>query len=806
MSARLLPQFADVPADYDFVIIGAGPAGIAAAAEAHAQGARYVLLEATAGVANTIRGYQKGKYVMAEPAHLPLISSVPFSVGTREQVLGNWEKSAAGLEVRYGARMSRLAHDPATGTHTVMTESGDVYTARCVVLAAGVQGNLRKLGVPGESLPRVQYTLADPDEINGETVVVVGGGDAGVENAIALIGRNTVYLINRDEEFARCKEGNIKLIEKSKASGQLLVKVSTNTLSVREDAESGRLVYAARGPLGEEEIACDRIIARLGTLSPRKELESYGIAYPGPAPDATPLLSERYESSVPGLFVLGALSGCPLIKQAMNQGREVVAYACGKPVEPADEGLLREVVKPWRPRNPVGETLALIAERVPLFQPLGRLQLREVLLESRVQVLRAGDVVFRQNDYTNSFYSIVEGEVEALVDDKRVGTLQAGMYFGEIGLISGRRRTATIRAIKPTVVIETSRRTILKLIASVDGVRQNIDENFVRRALALFLGGALTPADIDVLLAEGYEVRRYQPHQDLFREGDPGDGLYLIRRGSVTVTKQVEGRPRVLAYLAAGNYVGEMSLINKEPRAATVTAAVMTEVLVVSGKGVEEVRARNAKLAAELGAKTMRALRESAGLSQLSSGRRRKLDFLLGQGLGEATDLLLIDESRCIHCNQCENACAATHDGVSRLDRVKGPSFDELHVPTACRHCENPHCMKECPPDAIKRLASGEVVINDSCIGCGNCQSNCPYGVIQLAPREPQPRPGLLMSLLFGVGGKARHAVKGDVQKKAVKCDMCRSLPGGAACVRACPTGAAMRLSAEAAVRSITGR
>ena len=117
--------------------------------------------------------------------------------------------------------------------------------------------------------------------------------------------------------------------------------------------------------------------------------------------------------------------------------------------------------------------------------------------------------------------------------------------------------------------------------------------------------------------------------------------------------------------------------------------------------------------------------------------------------------------------------------------------------------------MKDCPPDAIHRAPNGEVFIADNCIGCGNCEVNCPYGVIRMAPLTA-PKPGLWSWLLFGRGSgpgedkrqteKARqHAGDSGAGEnlKAVKCDMCKDLRGGPACVRACPTGAAIRINPE---------
>ena len=109
--------------------------------------------------------------------------------------------------------------------------------------------------------------------------------------------------------------------------------------------------------------------------------------------------------------------------------------------------------------------------------------------------------------------------------------------------------------------------------------------------------------------------------------------------------------------------------------------------------------------------------------------------------------------------------------------------------------------MKDCPPDAIHRSPAGEVYITDACIGCGNCEKNCPYGVIQLAPVDPKrQRPSLMSWLFLGIGhepGREPKPTGKDNPKKAVKCDMCKDQNGGPACVRACPTGAALRVSPE---------
>lgn len=106
--------------------------------------------------------------------------------------------------------------------------------------------------------------------------------------------------------------------------------------------------------------------------------------------------------------------------------------------------------------------------------------------------------------------------------------------------------------------------------------------------------------------------------------------------------------------------------------------------------------------------------------------------------------------------------------------------------------------MKDCPPDAIQRSVNGEVFIGDSCIGCGNCQHNCPYGVIQMATKKAYQHRSV-WQVIFGTGFPLSGQDEADesATKKAVKCDMCKGIIGGSACVRACATGAALRGSPE---------
>ena len=786
-------------------IIGSGPSGLSCAAHAAELNVPHVLLEAEEHPSHTIFRYQKGKHVMAEPGILPLRSPITFAAGKREAILTKWNEELEKYKVNIRHRSPVASISGAKGAFEIKTATGETHLAEHVVLCIGLQGNIRKLGVPGEDLERVQYQLDDPGEYNGETIIVVGAGDAGIENALALAENNRVILINRVDEFPRVKQGNIDLVTAAIRDGKMECRYSTSAVKVDEVETDGKpLCFVAQTPQGVENIACHRVIARLGAIPPRKLVESFGIQFPNQTMEAVPQVSATYESNVPGLYIIGALGGYPLIKQAMNQGFEVVEYIQGNPVEPADEELLKAKFKNFKRAKNVSDALALVQTNVPLFKDLTTLQLREFMLDSEVQSPAKGELIFKKDDYTNSFYSIVDGEVMIEVPDKegkvKQVALKKGQFFGELGLLSGRRRSGTVRAGEKCVLIESPRRSMLKLIASIESVRRQVDETSLRRAVRAQIAPFVSESDLDEMI-QGAVIKSFPAGQALFKEGDVADGLHLIRRGSVTISRTIGGKEVVLSYVAAGNYVGEMALLSSDAkRSATVRAAVNCETILLSAKMFNEVLTRNA---------TLRGGIEARVLERLSSNVQREtepdpgnlISFLIGQGLGEGTDVLLIDESLCVRCDNCEKACGDVHDGTSRLNREAGPTFANIHVPTSCRHCENPHCMKECPPDAIHRNPNGEVFIDTTCIGCGNCQRNCPYGVIQLGQVNPKRTPPSLWAwLLTGMTtepGREEHYHNDELGKKAVKCDMCKDLSGGPACVRACPTGAAIRVSPE---------
>ena len=796
---------------FKIAIVGSGPAGLSAAGRAAQLGLSHVLLEKTDHLSDTIYKYQKGKHVMATPSQLLLRSDMDFEAGKREAVLGTWDRQAEEqkVNVRFNAEVKKITGGK--GDFTLQLTNGEEVKAEYVILGVGTQGNPNRMRCEGGDLPHIQYSLDDPGEYVDEHIMVIGSGDAGIENALGLAAdpaqNNTVSIMNRSAEFARAKSANVDLLMEAKHRGRVNVLCETTPTRVTP----GWLFMETRD--GEQKIKCDRIIARMGTSPPRKFVEDCGIQFTSDDKDAYPGLSPQFETNVAGIYVIGALAGYPLIKHCMNQGYDVVEFINGNTeLAPADEPILTDKFKVLPGQRSVTEWLAFFRRRVSILNELSMLQMREFMLDSEPRAYRAGDVVFERNEPGASLFAIADGSLLVEIDPNdpsRTVPIPRGSIVGEVGLISGRKRGATVRTAEGAIVIEIPRTASLKLMATNSAAKREITRIATERQL-LQMFGSVTPEDLKEVL-ETAEVQEIRAGKTIIEEGGEGYDIFVIRRGSMVVEKSIGGKPVFLSYLPAGSYVGEMALVDGGRRTATVRAAIKSEVIKLDGDAFKRLLAAKPELLARF-KKDMSSRQElTAFVEARKDGFGGVVDmyssvagFLVQEGIGEATDVLLIDEKLCIGCDNCERACADSHEGLSRLNREAGRTYAHLHVPTSCRHCEHPHCMADCPPNAINRGPDGEVYINDTCIGCGNCQRNCPYGVIRMA-KPPPPKPSLLKWLFFGSGpgpGEpdkkwTEGKVSSETPKKAIKCDMCSGIEGGPACVRACPTGAAIRVSPE---------
>jgi CRP-like cAMP-binding protein/Fe-S-cluster-containing hydrogenase component 2 len=295
------------------------------------------------------------------------------------------------------------------------------------------------------------------------------------------------------------------------------------------------------------------------------------------------------------------------------------------------------------------------------------------------------------------------------------------------------------------------------------------------------------------------ELVRVDKGQLIFRQGDRADHFYLVRLGFVRISQTNGQQDIVRNYLGPGSSFGEIGLLapllegegqaDRPPSRRTATCTALDDVELVRIRGdhfqemIDNFRGVRDKLVHY--ARTL-LQRDDASRKALSG----PIDQFLEQGLFEAQKLLVLDLESCTRCDECTRACADSHGGVTRLIR-EGLRFDKYLVASSCRSCLDPYCLVGCPVDAIHRRprdgsdTSLEIVIEDWCIGCGQCAKNCPYGNINMYGfPEEATRDG--------------HQVSWT-QMKATTCDLCRkAVPNpndDPSCVYACPHNAAFRMS-----------
>ena len=799
---------------FRIAIVGSGPAGLSAAGRAAELGISHVLLEASGAISNTVNfWYQKGKHVMDEPQNMPLRSNIRFSEGTREEVLACWNQDVERLRINIRFNAALTSIDGTAGAFKLTLNSAEVIEAETVVLAIGNMGNIRKLGIPGEDHRIVRYKLDDASTSMNQRVVVVGAGDSALEDALALAKQNEVTLINRRSAFDRAKGRNAAAIQRAIHNKEIncIFEAAPEAVIESQSADSANL--RVETSIGSATIPADIIIIRAGAMPQRKLLDSMSLDFPSADEIAFPIIREGYETSRQGIYVIGALAGCPLIKEAMNQGYEVIEHIDGRSIDPADQELVEVVLRDLPNFKSVNETLKDLKDGTDLLKNVTDLVLREFVRESRIRFVPKGTLMFSPGDFSPNISLIVSGLVAFSLTGSRDNASHpwgVGALLGVVTLRSGLPWKAYAFAAEDTILLETPVKIAGKLFNSVPSIKETVERAFLERLIFRTFNGILPReeisehlgwSDLNYLVAQG-ETLCFKANQQIYGEGDETDAFFILLKGSVSLSKTQHSEAHKQHLVTAGNWFGIDEIYLGGNRLHTATSSTATEIFKLDKGLFHETLSRFPflKQGAERKARKM-LLREHRRNSEESTNA--VIGFVEQAGVVDGSNVLFIDNALCVACDNCEKACAETHGGISRLRRKVGDHFANIHIPHACRHCHQPACMQDCPANCISRKPGGEVLIDtNTCIGCGNCSTNCPFGVIQMiAPASQQPLD--FWSWLFLGKGRAPGQESehlhgpGTVVKKAIKCDLCHGQPSGPACVMACPTGAAIRSSPD---------
>jgi thioredoxin reductase (NADPH) len=276
--AQLAPAARAVggPEVLDLVIVGAGPAGLTAAAAARERGLSHVLLEQEGDLGGAIFHYPRRKLVLVQEVEVPVLGRLREGEYAKEDLLAILQDLCrrGDLRVRFGERVQGL--ERSGGVFSVRSTSGATLS-RFVILAMGRRGTPRKLGAPGEELPKVMYQLADAESYEQQRILIVGGGDSAVEAALGLARQrgNRVTLSYRREKLVRIKKKNETRIAELLANRRIEGAFNTDV------EEIGPASVRLKTPDGVRELPNDFVFVFAGGEPPFELLRQMGIRFGG---------------------------------------------------------------------------------------------------------------------------------------------------------------------------------------------------------------------------------------------------------------------------------------------------------------------------------------------------------------------------------------------------------------------------------------------------------------------------------------------------------------------------------------------
>ncbi len=256
-------------ADYDLVIVGAGPAGISATLTACKLNLKALTLEQDT-LGGTVYTFPRAKIVMTSSMELPLYGKVKLFETSKTELLELWNSALSknNLKIQENSKVESILIQGKN--FQVQLADGQVITTHRVLLAIGRRGSPRKLGIPGENMEKVAYRLLEPELIHNEDVIVVGGGDSAIESALLLAGQNRVMLSYRGDAFNRIKPKNKEKISEAARLGQVDIRFNTELTAIEKE-------FVVLKGQEETRVKNDRVFIFAGGELPTSFLQKTGI-------------------------------------------------------------------------------------------------------------------------------------------------------------------------------------------------------------------------------------------------------------------------------------------------------------------------------------------------------------------------------------------------------------------------------------------------------------------------------------------------------------------------------------------------
>jgi len=262
----------DSKADYDLIVVGAGPAGISATLEAKKHNLKVLTLE-QGSLGGAVYSFPRSKIVMTSPMDLPLYGKIKFHETSKTELLDLWHTvlSKNNIKIKESSKVEAIV--PEENIFKVNVLGGEVYSTKTVLIAVGRRGTPRKLNVKGEDSEKVAYRLLEAEDIKDKTILIVGGGDSAIESAMLLADQNKVTLSYRGNSFKRIKVKNAVKINNAMKSGLVDVKFNSNIISIDTDS----VVYRINESTENVQLKNDLVYIFAGGELPTQFLKKIGI-------------------------------------------------------------------------------------------------------------------------------------------------------------------------------------------------------------------------------------------------------------------------------------------------------------------------------------------------------------------------------------------------------------------------------------------------------------------------------------------------------------------------------------------------
>lgn len=259
------------PGGTELLIVGAGPAGMAAALGARAAKIPFRIIEQET-VGGSMLHYPRRKLVMTHAATLPGVGPFPFRDVEKEPLLRFWADTAKKFNIDIEEHTTLLGVTKQGDHYVARTSKGDI-AARRVVLAMGRRGSPRKLGVPGEESTKVYYRLIEAHMYQFKKVLVVGGGSAAIEAALQLSEQQgaQVTLCHRRDTFAGARAALVEKLMEAEAAKRLEILRNAQVKTV----EAERVVLDVAGETVER--GNDFVFVMAGGVPPYDLLKAAGV-------------------------------------------------------------------------------------------------------------------------------------------------------------------------------------------------------------------------------------------------------------------------------------------------------------------------------------------------------------------------------------------------------------------------------------------------------------------------------------------------------------------------------------------------